>query len=175
MSARSWLRAKLGPDPNLINEIDTLRATLSHTRQQLVCARTERDLERDAARKMQSTYARRLAQMLEPPVGKCEKVRLRGRDEAAAFAAAVERDTGAPPGALRTYACTVCPRQPVGIGRFWHVGNADPARRSTRGGNVVRGERERVQRQAAREGSLLRQRVDPSVLAHLRTIKGDTA
>lgn len=65
-----------------------------------------------------------LADLLEPRrVEGCEKVRLHTEAEATAFARRVERDTGAPEGALGIYSCKDCPRNPVTNSRFLHIYN----------------------------------------------------
>lgn len=72
-----------------------------------------------------------LALLIEPGrVEHCTKVRLRDEDQAWAFAARVETETGTP---MDVHKCRFCPRQPVGGEHFWHITHRDPAKRGQHG------------------------------------------
>jgi hypothetical protein len=62
---------------------------------------------------------------------RCVKVRLRSKEEAAAFAARVFADTGE---RCVPYKCRHCPLQPVSLAKFWHITTADPNQRGKRRG-----------------------------------------
>jgi hypothetical protein len=186
---RAWLRRVAGPDPELVRraeakqmlsrQLETLRATYRDT-----CAAHAAELalaraERDAARRSEAAAQRIAHALVEPPPAEgCGKVRLRSRAEAEGFARKVERDTGAPDGALRAYRCEVCPRQPAvsdrAPGRFWHVGNIDRAEvtgaaQPRRTAAQVRRARERRNGQVVRLGDA----VSPEAAARLRDLATD--
>lgn len=78
-------------------------------------------------------------ELLEPaPSPICDKVRLRDRDEANAFARRVEQQLGLQRGAMVEYRCKACPRHPLTLNRLWHITNADPEQRGYRNPNKPR-------------------------------------
>lgn len=105
----------------------------------------------------------------EPGRRGCEKVRLHGYDEAERWRIQVERETGA--SLLRVYRCKVCPRSPVTMQRYFHVGHA---------GNAEAQAAKQAEKQARVEaavvagkaGTTLAQRIDPRSLAALAQLRG---
>jgi hypothetical protein len=88
----------------------------------------------DEVRAREASTRKLFTDLIEPPtVGECIKVRLRSRNEADAFARRVERESGAPVGALEAVQCRRCPRQPVTTEKFWHIRHVRPSQRNLHG------------------------------------------
>jgi hypothetical protein len=104
----------------------------------------------------------------------CSKVRFHRQEEAEDWAATIGEATGEGAEALNAYQCKVCPRSPVTMRRYWHAGHADG------GSSAAKAARHRSRQiraaEARRDGNLLAQRVDPSVLDRIRKMaeEGDS-
>lgn len=109
----------------------------------------------------------RLATMATEPARAegCSKVRLHHRSEADSWAEQIANGTGSRVEDLEVYQCRSCPRSPVTMGRYWHVGHS-------LSGVAARVEsKERyaaAQGRARAAGTQIAQRVDPQVLARLK-------
>lgn len=97
----------------------------------------------------------------------CSKVRFHREAEAHDWAESIARGNGEAVDVYRVYPCKLCPRSPVTIKSYFHVGHA-----GSRAGQTAKknGKARRTEQIAAagRNGNLIRQRVDPEVLAKLR-------
>lgn len=168
MSALDWLRRRLGESA----ELAAVRADLTEVQRQqavTVQALLARTAERDAAAEVLRKADAAVARAYEPATGEdCTKVRLRDQDEAVAYAVRVEQDLCLPAGAMHAYPCRKCPRQPVAGTRYWHVGNTEAAQRTGRNPAMRRQEQARRAKQRAQDGQLMRQRLNPEVVARLR-------
>jgi hypothetical protein len=168
---RGWLR--MGPTrADLAAEAALWRAR---------CDRSNAERDASRARAVQAGKDLRAAQRKidtllalakEPDrVNGCSKVRFHRQQEAEDWAAAVASRTGEPVETYETYPCKACPRSPVTVERYWHVGHrpTDEARAAQVAGELRR-RAEIID--ARRGGRLLEQRVDPTVLARLRELGG---
>lgn len=179
----NWLRSLLGESAELAQlrtDLSNTRAKLAITRhqvryhqvQQLAAIILARAAQAQAAAlaavladvaHRQVGLARVVDELLEPAASPiCDKVRLRDRDEAAAFARRVEQQLGLLRGAMVQYRCKACPRHPLSLDRFWQITNSDPERRGYRNPNKPR----------PRRGPGLITHVDPARLQALRNSLG---
>lgn len=86
--------------------------------------------ELSATQRMNQSLTDTMRMLLEPNRDDaCQKVRLRDKDEAAAFGRHVETANGTPAGTLEPYKCRDCPRQPVTLAYFWHVRHVNRTKR----------------------------------------------
>lgn len=110
-------------------------------------------------------------QLVEPArVDGCAKIRFHEDTDAARFAAKLAATTGEELEAYVAYQCRICPRSPVTVSRFWHVGHREPgAAGLAKEARLLQISQRRAA--AGREGRLLSQRVDPAVLARLRSTR----
>ena len=123
---------------------------------------------REANQLAESVREEVLCRLAEPPQADgCEKIRFHHRAEADEFAEALSSDTKQGRDAYRVYQCNVCPRSPVTMHRYWHVGHPNRAAAIKAAGIQ---KRRRESASAYQEGRQLQQRVDPTVLARLRRI-----
>lgn len=100
----------------------------------------------------------------------CAKVRFHQRSEAEQWMRQVLEDTGGQDGEMKTYPCRACPRSPVTMARYWHVGHPAKGREARDAAK----ERARAATRAARTaGRTIAQQISPEVLAVLRTMSGD--
>jgi hypothetical protein len=164
---RQGLRSLVGPDPAHAQQLLAAKAEIARLTAELV-------LEREAAEALLADMNVAVDALLEPARHPdCNKIRLRNKAEAEAFARRLEEDTGREHGSLEGYRCTVCPRQPAldrqqSPGRYYHVRNRARGERSS-GAKVKRTAAwKRVMAAARRNGALLEQRIDPAVLTRLR-------
>ncbi len=175
---RHWLR--MGPTrAELVAEAELWRARCerkdgekyeAHARAKAA----EKDLRQAEARirEMQSRLNAVVNAGLNEPgrVEGCAKVRFHWQPEAAEWVAIIVQRTGGVADALNTYQCNVCPRSPVTVQRYWHVGHLGTKEAQAAKAAGVR--RRNAQEAAARrDGKLLEQRVDPAVLAQLRKLR----
>jgi hypothetical protein len=100
----------------------------------------------------------------------CTKVQFHQQDEAREWLLKIATEAGEDPGQYRTYDCKICPRSPVTMRRYWHVGHrgSEQAQASKA---ATRRQREADRAAARRQGNLLRQRVDPATVAKLLALK----
>jgi hypothetical protein len=109
-------------------------------------------------------------QLNEPErVDGCSKVRFHREDEADGWAAAIAQATGEDPAAYMTYDCKRCPRSPVTMRKYWHVGHDDSgeAQREKAAGRARRADQVIAARKA---GRTVAQQVDPQTAARLRDL-----
>lgn len=153
-----WLRRLLGESRRLQEvqaQLDKLRG--EHKALKMRHARLERNHSRST--RVNQRLSEKLYVFLEPARDEsCDKIRLRDKEEANAFARNMEEDLYLPGQTFTTYACKKCPRHPVTSARFWHVTHADPR------------ERGKMWERRTTIGT----HVDPSVLANLRKKITDT-
>jgi hypothetical protein len=97
----------------------------------------------------------------------CGKVRLHWRPEADRWADEIARGTGQPREVLEVYQCKACPRSPVTIQRYWHVGHPldEDGRAAKAAAKRVRAD---VRSGAVADGRTVGQMVSPAVMAKLR-------
>ncbi len=131
MSAREWLRRRLGPDPAMTATLRELRQERDDLAGQVDALAFERDDLTDAlthSEQVQHDLRRELCAVYEPvEVGSCRKIRHLTRDTAEYQAVQVARK--APGEQFNVYECRVCPPYPVFGNRPFHVGHcryADP-------------------------------------------------
>lgn len=127
-------------------------------------ANTQISLLRDQVTSLEGKLTRAYAHIhsTEPgPAEGCTKVRLRDRDEAWEFARRVAEDTGQRFELFDVYPCDVCPRQPVGVGRFLHITSRESEAERSQARISNAGQRKR-------NGTALGDRIDPSVLARFK-------
>ncbi len=173
MSVRAWLRRLAGPDLEGARRVEDLRRRLGEALTEVDRLRAEAEATERAHRSLQSKMDKALHSAFEPQQGACGKVRLRDREEAEEFARKTCEDLGYELGALKPYQCKTCPRQPIGVGRYWHIANADP-RQSTAnrhaGVRTPEGEEAARRRGKRREdnGGDLEHRLPPGVAERLR-------
>jgi len=103
------------------------------------------------------------------PAGGCGKVRLHRRADAEEWAELIVQRTNGPSNAMTAYQCRSCPRSPVTLSRYWHVGHpgtpeAQAVRRETKD------RRKQAEAAANRNGLMIGQQIDPSVMAKLREL-----
>lgn len=161
------LRRIVGPDPALIQQLLQLRGDLAIARAKQVEFRDKANQRQVEIDRLQARLAKlqvRLAEAIdvEPgPAEGCTKVRLRDRDEAWEFAQRVAADSGQDIARFKVYACPLCPRQPVGVGRFLHI---------TNGQNAQQRSEARIRNAARRDrgGTALGDRIDSSIIDRLR-------
>lgn len=128
-------------------------------------ANTQTSLLRDQITSLETRLTRAYAHIhsTEPgPVDGCTKVRLRDRDEAWEFARRVAEDTGQRLELFNVYPCDICPRQPVGTSRFLHITSKETDQERLEARARSGGERKR-------NGTTLGDRLDPAVLAKLKS------
>jgi hypothetical protein len=107
-------------------------------------------------------------QLVEPPSADgCQKIRFHREGEAVEFAEALAAKTGEPVAAYNAYPCQRCPRSPVTVRRYYHVGHVSG---SAAAEAARKAEHLRRTADAHRGGRLVEQRVDPAVLARLRQV-----
>lgn len=100
----------------------------------------------------------------------CDKIRFHNKTEADDFGAAVAQRSGEDPSVYYTYGCKICPRSPVTMLRYWHVGH--PARKKAQQSKeAAKQRRADQQRQARRAGNQIVQRLDPEVAERLRALR----
>ncbi len=107
----------------------------------------------------------RLALAAEPARTECAKVRLHFKAEAERWREQIAADTDSPVEDLSVYDCRVCPRSPVTMRRYWHVGHDDPEAKAE-----TMARKDDARRAAASEGRLIAQRLGSDVAAKLREI-----
>lgn len=135
----------------------------------------ERDAARERAEQADQLVARLQQQInagLNEPdrVEGCDKIRFHRWQEAEDWRVELAYHTDQNPDALHAYDCKVCPRSPITMRRYFHVGH--PARRvSQREKRAAQGRRAGERIEARREGRLINQQVDPLVLAKLKQIQ----
>ncbi len=95
----------------------------------------------------------------------CGKVRLYSRGQADEFIRSLASDTNQPTDWFTAYLCKVCPRQPVGTSRFWHVGHIDPEER-TSGTQVKR--RAAYHKRGTTPGAQMKERLGQDQIAALK-------
>ena len=113
-----------------------------------------------------------LADRLSEPtrITGCDKVRFHREDEAVDWLADIARNVGQPEHVFHVYDCKTCPRSPVTMARYFHVGHTGSARgQAAKAAGKARDAKRRAE--AEKAGRLLRQRVDPRVLARLVEIR----
>lgn len=162
---RRWLR--LGPSRRQL--IRTLNREVAENHERGIRI-SQLKSERGRLRQEIATIMKRLTQLqrthvgaiVEPPpdrTGRCQKVRLHTEDEATAWAQRIEQRFDQQPGSLGPYLCTVCPVHPATASRFWHAGHSsDPQAQAEKRASIE------CHRAAVRDGRLIGDRIDPSVL-----------
>lgn len=153
-----WLRRALGESEDtqnliyslenerisLLGQIDELTQLLAREEAYSAYVDDESDQHVKVIRDQDVQLAilrRVVAELLEPaaPGQGCTKVRLYTRRDAEAYARIVERESAA--GALKAYKCEVCPRYPLTLSRYWHIGHVESGELSGASGRRWRNER----------------------------------
>lgn len=135
---------------------------------ELDAARRAAQLELDAARRQIDDLRELVADGLNQPdkADGCHKVRFHWRSGAQEWAASISRRTGEPLEVYDTFPCKVCPRSPVTMRRYWHVGHfSDEAAQASK--RAVEDRKGSAKLDARRAGKLVEQRLDPAVRARL--------
>lgn len=173
---RAWLRRWLGPSRRELRELAETwerrcAVAQGQTREAHVALREARVRGGEQKHRAEVAEARlRSAQqrleLAAEPVQRpgCGKVRLHRRAEADEWREQIEQRTGKADG-LAVYSCKVCPRSPVTMKRYFHVGHPHGAEEAKQ---ASKAEHFRAQAVAEREGLTIGQRVDPRVMAKLR-------
>jgi hypothetical protein len=124
-----------------------------------------------AAERLAKTAGRMVRDGLNEPdrVQGCAKVRFHQQIEAESWAAAIAADTGESVRNYNTYACKTCPRSPVSLSRYWHVGHVGSMEAQI---DKDASKDRRIARHIAarRDGATIEQRIDPRIMAKLRGI-----
>jgi hypothetical protein len=134
----------------------------------------ERRLRQELARahreaKHAEAYAIRVIDQLhdrlnEPPRKEgCLKIRFHREPEAQAYAAHIASTTGEPAEAYEAYRCKSCPRSPVTMQPYYHIGHrmTEEGRRAREAGRSRQGKRRAL---ALRDGRTVEQLVAPETL-----------
>lgn len=185
---RQWWRKVAGPTrADLRAEVDAWRGRADRQSEQVRQAHRERKAqraelnaqlttERDRVRQLKARL-RRAEQALaltaaEPERGECTKVRFHHRGGAETWALQILADTEGVPGSMKAYQCREgCPRSPVTMQRYWHVGHQDtPEAQLAK--EAARARREQRYVAARRDGRTLGQQIDPRVMARMRQMTG---
>jgi len=198
--ARRWLR--LGPTRAELRDETTLwKARAAHAEQEEKEAhalrkqrgrdaqerieqadRRRREAEQHAKQQVEQAYAlvyqirREVHGQLNEPdrVDGCSKVRFHREPEAAEWGRHIASRCGENPDVYYAYECRTCPRSPLTMGKYWHAAHdGTAAAEAERAASMQR--REDQRRAASRAGRLLKQRVDPRILAQLRKINNNSS
>lgn len=186
MSALDRVRALFGPTrKELRAEVETWKARreteagekraahtrLAAVRMELGQTRHALSLARGQVQSLEGQLRRALVRAelaMEPAQGECVKVRLHHKADAELWREKIAATTKSAVGDLAVYECKTCPRSPVTLHRYWHVGHVDPEAKAD---SMMRWRAGR--RQAVRENRTVGQRIDPAVMEKLRAIGGD--
>jgi hypothetical protein len=130
-------------------------------------------VEQVRCRELETKISNIMAAALNEPgrVEGCDKIRFHRRIEASDWAKNLAGRTGEPVEVYKTYPCNTCPRSPVTMSRYWHVGHRGSADAQASKAEAQQ-QRSQARASARRSGRLVEQRVDPEVLARLREIGG---
>ncbi len=182
--ASTWSRMRgwLGWGPTraeLVAEVELWKRRRDRVEQERNAAHArakaaEKELRQAAVRErdLESRISELLVAALNEPgrVEGCEKVRFHQQDEAGGWRDRLSKLSREPVEVFTVYGCKTCPRSPVTMRPYWHVGHlGSEAAQKSKAAAAQRRAEER--NKARRAGLLLGQRVDPGVLAKLHQMR----